>query len=103
MNPARHVASLVTLLLIAGCGDATDPDRNRAPDADWQVVATSAGERKIAAIKAIREVTGLGLKDAKELADTVPSIIVSAVPEVEAQAVANRLRGAGMTVQIRPE
>ena len=64
------LAALVFSLALAGCGASEEPDSELAPTTDWQVVATQTGDRSIAAIKAIRKVTDLGLKAAKDLADS---------------------------------
>ncbi len=103
MKQSLTVATLAGLLLLIGCGAVEDPDHGRSLDAKWKVVATSAGDRKISGIKAIREVTRLGLKDAKDLADNVPSVIVSGFSKDQAETVANKLREAGMTVQVQSE
>jgi len=103
MKSARSRATLVILLVLAGCNAQTDSQRSADSDLRWQVVATSAGNSEILTIKATREITGLGLRDSKALVDRVPSVIVSGVSEDQAEAVAAKLRDAGMTADVRPE
>jgi len=90
------------LLVLLGCGKSA-PHRERHADPGWRIVATSVGDSEILAVKAIREVTGLGLKDAKDLADALPSVILSGISRGEAEAAADTLRKAGMSVEVRPE
>ena len=68
---------------------------------DWAVVVTDTGQRPIAAIKAVREVTGLGLADAKDLVDGKPAVVSTGLTEAQARDVAARLEAAGMTVELR--
>jgi len=58
--------------------------------------------RRIAAIKALREATGLGLKEAKELADATPHVVKAGLPRAEAEAIRATLEVAGGTVSLRP-
>ncbi len=103
MKQALTAAALSALLVLAGHGADKHPNHGHTPDPAWRVVATSVGDRKIEAIKAIREVTNLGLKDAKDLAEAVPSVILSGVSQDEAEAAASKLRAAGITVQTHSE
>lgn len=62
---------------------------------DWSVVMLDAGDKKVNAIKAVRYVTGLGLKDAKALVDGVPSCIIEDISADEALEVTRQLMEAG--------
>ena len=97
MKRLHSITGLLMLLTLAGCEVAAKPDQRASETVTWNVVATSSGDRKISAIKAIRELTSLGLKDAKDLADNVPSVIVSGVSKAEA------LRRAQRETMQRPE
>lgn len=97
------LATSIACLSPAACDRDAGSVPATAQGAVFEVVATSAGERPIEAIKAIRAVTGLGLKDSKELADDVPSVILSGVTESAAKTAAAVLRDAGVTVQVRRE
>ena len=68
---------------------------------DFNVELTSVGDKKINVIKVIREVTSLGLKEAKDLADNAPSVVKEAVPTDEANEVKAKLEEAGATVTLK--
>lgn len=68
---------------------------------DFDVVLTAAGQAKIAVIKAVRTITGLGLKEAKELVDSAPKAVKENVPQAEAEEVKKTLEEAGATVELR--
>ncbi len=67
----------------------------------FDVVLTDIGAKKIQVIKAVREVTSLGLKEAKELVEAAPKAVKSAVPKEEAETVKKRLEEAGATAEIK--
>ena len=62
---------------------------------------SSIGEKKINVIKGVRAVTGLGLKEAKDLLDAAPSMVKEAVSEAEANEIKVKLEDAGATVEIK--
>ena len=68
---------------------------------EFTVVITSAGDAKINAIKAVREITGLGLKEAKDLVDGAPKPVREGVSREDADAAAAKLKEAGAGVEIR--
>tara|TARA_Y100000994_G_scaffold242887_1_gene240394 strand:+ start:45 stop:431 length:387 start_codon:yes stop_codon:yes gene_type:complete len=68
---------------------------------EFDVELTSVGEKKINVIKVIREITSLGLKEAKELADGAPSVIKEAVAKEEAEQFKAKLEEAGATVTLK--
>jgi len=68
---------------------------------EFDVVLTGFGENKVAAIKAVRSITGLGLKEAKELVESAPSPLKEAVSKEEADEVRKQLEEAGATVEIK--
>tara|TARA_B100001750_G_C15331644_1_gene507596 strand:- start:469 stop:855 length:387 start_codon:yes stop_codon:yes gene_type:complete len=68
---------------------------------DFDIELTSVGEKKINVIKVIREITSLGLKEAKDLADGAPSVVKEAVPSDEANEVKAKLEEAGATVTLK--
>ena len=65
------------------------------------MVLESAGDKKIQVIKAVRELTSLGLKEAKDLVDGAPKAVKEGVPKEEAQAAKAKLEEAGASVQIK--
>jgi large subunit ribosomal protein L7/L12 len=75
-----------------------------APEAEqteFQVVLTSAGDAKIGVIKVVREITGLGLKEAKDLVDQAPKPVKQGVNRDEAEAVLKKLKDAGAGAEIK--
>ena len=68
---------------------------------EFTVILTAIGDAKINVIKAVREITGLGLKEAKDLVDAAPKAVREAVPREEAEQVRAKLQEAGATVEIR--
>ena len=83
----------------AGGGDAGGAAAEEKSDFD--VVLTSAGEKKIQVIKTVREVTGLGLKEAKELVDGAPKAVKEGVPAAEAEELKAKLEEAGASVELK--
>ena len=68
---------------------------------EFDVVLTAAGDKKIQVIKVVREVTGLGLKEAKDLVDGAPKPVKEKVSKDEAQSIKQKLEENGATVEIR--
>ena len=68
---------------------------------EFTVVLESAGAEKIKVIKAVRELTGLGLKEAKELVDGAPSTVKEGVEKAEAEAIKKQLEEVGATVVLK--
>lgn len=68
---------------------------------EFNVELTSAGDKKIGVIKVVREATGLGLKEAKELVDGAPSIIKEGVSKEDAEALKAQLEEAGASVTLK--
>jgi large subunit ribosomal protein L7/L12 len=96
----RFVLLCICLAALAvGCVRQQDSQSNPAA---FDVVITAVGQSKILAIKGVREVTGLGLKDAKDLVESAPVAVRKDLPKAEAEGIAQKLRESGMTVEIRP-
>ncbi len=68
---------------------------------EFTVVLTSYGEKKINVIKEIRVITGLGLKEAKDLVEAAPTDVREGIPKDEAAKLKEQLEGAGATVEIK--
>jgi large subunit ribosomal protein L7/L12 len=68
---------------------------------DFDVVLTGSGDKKIQVIKVVRELTGLGLKEAKDLVDGAPKTVKEAVPKAEAEAMKKKLEEAGGTTELK--
>ena len=68
---------------------------------DFDVILASFGEKKINVIKEVRAITGLGLKEAKDLVESAPKAIKEGVPKDEAEEFKKTLEGAGATVELK--
>ncbi len=82
----------------AGGAVAAAPE---AEQTEFQVVLTSPGDAKIGVIKVVREITGLGLKEAKDLVDQAPKPVKQGVNREEAEAVLKKLKDAGAGAEIK--
>jgi large subunit ribosomal protein L7/L12 len=81
----------------AGAGDGAAAEEKTAFD----VVLTAAGGQKIQVIKVVRAITGLGLKEAKDLVDSAPKEVKEGVPQDEADSIKAQLEEAGATVEVK--
>lgn len=79
----------------AGGGEAAAEEKS-----EFNVVLKDAGASKIKVVKAVREITGLGLKDAKDLTDAAPKAIKEGVAKEEAEEIKEKLEEAGATVEL---
>jgi len=87
---------------VAAAGPAGGAAAAAAPEKeDFTVVLSGAGDKKIQVIKVVREITGLGLKEAKDLVDGAPKPVKEAVPKAEAEAIKKKLEEAGGTVELK--
>ena len=68
---------------------------------EFDVILTSFGENKVAVIKTVRGITGLGLKEAKDAVEGVPTVLKEGVPKAEAEDIKKLLTEAGATVEIK--
>ena len=68
---------------------------------EFDVVLTAAGDKKIQVIKEVRTITGLGLKDAKDLVESAPKPIKEGVKKEEAEEIKKKVEGAGGTVEVK--
>lgn len=87
---------------VAVAGPAADGGGEAAAEqTEFDVVMTSFGEKKIAVIKEVRTITGLGLKDAKDLVEAAPKAVKEGVSKDEAEDVKAKLEAAGATVELK--
>ncbi len=68
---------------------------------EFDVVMTSFGAQKVPVIKAVREITGLGLKEAKDLVEGVPANVKEGIPKDEAEEIMKKLEEAGASVEVK--
>jgi large subunit ribosomal protein L7/L12 len=96
-------AAAAAPVMMAGAGAAGGGDGAGAEEekTTFDVVLTSAGQSKIPVIKVIRELTGLGLKEAKAVADEVPKAVKEGVARDEADQMKAKLEEAGATVEVK--
>jgi large subunit ribosomal protein L7/L12 len=68
---------------------------------EFDAILTAAGDQKIKVIKAVREITGLGLKEAKDVVDNCPKPLKEAVSKEEADGIAEKIKEVGGTVEVK--
>jgi len=86
---------------VAGGAAPVAADAGGEEKSEFDVELTGVGDKKINVIKVIREITSLGLKEAKDMADNAPSIVKEASPKEEAEEVKKKLEEAGATVTLK--
>jgi large subunit ribosomal protein L7/L12 len=87
---------------VAAAGPAGDSDGAPAEEKDsFEIVLASIGDKKINVIKEVRGITGLGLKEAKELVEAAPKSVKEGVKKEEAEEIKKKLEDAGATVELK--
>jgi len=86
---------------IAAAGPAAGPAEPVEEKSEFNVVLAEIGEKKINVIKVVRELTGLGLKEEKELVDNAPNHVKDGVSKDEAESIKSKLEEAGATVELK--
>lgn len=97
---AKWGVSAAAPVAVAAAGGGAAPEAAEAKT-EFNVVMTAYGENKVAVIKVVRTVTGLGLKEAKDLVEGAPSTVKEAVPKAEAEEIKKQLEEAGAKVEIK--
>lgn len=82
----------------AGGGAAAAPAEEQT---EFTVVLSAIGDNKVNVIKAVRELTGLGLKEAKDLVDSAPKPVKEGIPKADAEAAKKKLEDAGAKVEVK--
>ena len=85
----------------AAAGGAAEGASEGGEQSSFNVVLSAAGQSKISVIKVVREITSLGLKEAKELVDSAPKAIKEGVDKDEAESLKSQLEEAGATVELQ--
>ena len=98
MAAPAAAAAAVAAAPAAAAGDAGAAAEEQT---GFDVILTAAGEKKVNVIKVVRAVTGLGLKEAKGLVDGAPSPIKEGASKEDAEAIKEKLEGAGATVELK--
>jgi large subunit ribosomal protein L7/L12 len=83
----------------AGGGGAAAPAAEEKTD--FNLVLTEAGAQKVGVIKVVREITGLGLKEAKDLVDGAPKVVKEGMPKADAEAAKKKLEDAGAKAELK--
>lgn len=92
-------AAAAAVAVAAPAGGAGAPAAEE--QTEFTVILAKIGDNKVNVIKAVREVTGLGLKEAKDLVDGAPKPVKEAIPKAEAESIAKKLTEAGATAEIK--
>lgn len=98
MEEKFGVSAAAAVAAAPAAGGETDAVEEQT---EFDVVLTGPGEKKVNAIKAVRELTGLGLKEAKEMVDSAPSVVKEAASKDDADAAKARLEEAGASVELK--
>jgi large subunit ribosomal protein L7/L12 len=91
----------VTVVAAGAGGGAAAPAAAVEEQTEFAVILKGAGEKKINVIKVVREITSLGLKEAKDLVDGAPSTVKDGVSKAEAEEMKKRLEDQGATVELK--
>jgi large subunit ribosomal protein L7/L12 len=94
-------AAAAAPVVVAGAGPAAGAAAPAEEQTEFSVVLTAVGANKINVIKAVREVTSLGLKEAKDLVDGAPKAIKEGVSKEEAETMKKKFTEAGATVEVK--
>lgn len=95
---ASAPVAMATVQGVAGTAEAAAAEAEE--QTEFTVTLKEFGPNKISVIKAVREVTTLGLKEAKELVESAPAAVKADIPKDEADALKEKLEGAGATVEV---
>ncbi len=90
--------SAAPVMMAGGAGDAGAAVEEKT---EFDVILTGAGEKKINAIKVVRAITGLGLKEAKEAVESAPTVLKEGVSKEDAEAVLKQIEEAGAKAEIK--
>lgn len=93
-------AAAAAPVMVAG-GGAGAADEAAAEQTEFDVILKAAGGQKLAIVKLVKDLTGLGLKEAKELVDGAPKAVKEAISKEEAEAIKSRLEEAGAEVELK--
>ncbi|MCH9799255.1 MAG: 50S ribosomal protein L7/L12 [Betaproteobacteria bacterium] len=101
MEEKFGVSAAAAVAAAAPAAAGGDAGSAAAEQSEFDVVLTAAGEQKVSVIKAVRELTGLGLKEAKDLVDGAPKTIKEALSKADADAALKKLIEAGATGELK--
>ncbi len=93
-----NVSAAAPVAVMAGGGDGPVIEKVQT---EFDVIMLSAGQKKIAVIKVVKDVTGLGLKESKDFVDSLPKAVKEKVSEAEANEIKEKLEAEGATIEIK--
>ncbi|WP_029936163.1 50S ribosomal protein L7/L12 [Thiomicrospira pelophila] len=91
----------VSAAAMVSAGPAADAGAGAEAQTEFNVILTSAGSNKVGAIKAVRGITGLGLKEAKEAVESAPTVLKEGVSKEEAEEIKKQVEEAGAQAEIK--
>jgi len=94
-------APAVAAVAPAGAAPAAEEAQKAEEKTEFDVVLTEIGGNKIQVIKVVKEITGVGLKEAKEIVESAPKAIKTGVPKEEAEAIKKKLEEVGAKVELK--
>ncbi len=95
------VSAAAPMAVAAAPGAAAAAPAEEEAQTEFDVILTAIGDKKINVIKVVREITALGLKEAKDLVDSAPKAVKEKLSKEEAEAIKTKLTDAGATVEIK--
>jgi large subunit ribosomal protein L7/L12 len=95
------VTAAAPMVAVAGGGGAAGGEAAAEEKTEFDVVLTAAGDKKIQVIKEVRAITGLGLKDAKDLVEGAPKSVKEGVKKEEAEEIKKKIEDVGGSVEIK--
>ena len=101
METKFGVSAAATAVAVAAAPAAGGAAAAVEEKTEFDVIITGAGDNKVGAIKAVREITALGLKEAKDLVDGAPKVVKEGVSKADAEAAVKKLIEAGATAEIK--
>jgi large subunit ribosomal protein L7/L12 len=101
MEDKFGVSAAAAVSVAAPAAGGAAPAAAAEEQTEFNVILTSFGENKVNVIKAVREITGLGLKEAKDLVDGAPKPVKEGIPKADAEAARKKLEDAGGKVEVK--
>ena len=101
MEEKFGVSAQAAVTVAAPASGADSGEQQAEEKTEFDVVLSAVGEKKVNVIKAVRAITGLGLKEAKDMVDGAPSTIKEAAPKVEAEEFKKQLEEAGASAELK--
>ena len=101
MEEKFGVSAAAAVSVAAPAAGGAAPAAAAEEQTEFTVVLTAIGDNKVNVIKAVREITGLGLKEAKDLVDGAPKPVKEGIPKADAEAARKKLEEAGAKVEVK--